>query len=355
MKKPLSGKINAATLAYGLFVLWSLFIFLTIPFARTLQKYVAMHFGRSAFGYAMLALIGGGLLGTFYIIKKRHADRLPISNLIWIAAVGGAYVYFTVRLWKTPEEAVHFLEYAVLGYFAYAALRFHLKDISIFFTASLVILFVGTVDEIIQWLAPGRYWDIRDVGFNFLGGALLQVAIYKGVAPKTLSRSIHVPSIRIFSIVLGACMLLLGLCASNTPSRIAFYSEAIPFLSYLQTNHSMMSDYGYKHKDPEIGVFYSRFTRKQLRMMDHIHKEKYSKILNETFRKDYGEFLKTYSPHTAPFLYEMRIHLFRRTSRGWHRSGFPPYRPLLARHAVPPRRSSRFPGMMQPRSRRLRD
>ncbi len=313
MKKPLSGKINsAATVAYGFFVLWSLLIFLTIPFARTLQKYVAVHFGRSAFGYAMLALIGGGLLGTFYIFKKKHADRLPIRHLIWIAAVGGAYVYFTVHLWKTPEEAIHFLEYAVLGYFAYAALRFHVKDYSIFFTASLMILFVGTVDEIIQWLVPGRYWDIRDVGFNFLGGALLQIAIYKGATPQNLSRSIHVPSVRIFSVVLGACLVLIGLCASNTPARIAFYSEKIPFLSYLQTNYSMMSDYGYKHKDSEIGTFYSRFTRKQLRMMDHIHKEKYSKILNKTFHDNYGNFLKTYSPFTTPFLYEMRIHLFRR-------------------------------------------
>lgn len=271
-----------------------------------------MHFGRSAFGYSMLVLIAAGTILTVFFLIKRRVDGLPTINLIWIGAVSGAYLFFTVRLWKSPEEAIHFLEYGLLSYFAYAALRFHVKDISIFFTASLMTLFVGTVDEIIQWLVPGRYWDIRDVGFNFLGGVLLQIAIYKGFNPRTISRSIEARSVRTLSIVLGACIVLLGLCASNTPSRIAYYSKKIPFLSYLRSNHSMMSDYGFMHKDPGTGIFYSRFTQQQLRSLDHLHKENYSKILNATFNKDYGQFLRTYSPFTNPFLYEMRIHLFRR-------------------------------------------
>jgi len=271
-----------------------------------------MHFGRPAFAHPMLVLIAvGTILAVFFLIKRR-ADGLSAINLIWIGAVSGAYLFFTVRLWKSPEEAVHFLEYGVLSYFAYAALRFHVKDISIFFTASLMTLFVGTVDEIIQWLVPGRYWDIRDVGFNFLGGVLLQITIYKGFNPRTISRSIEARSVRTFSIVLGACIVLLGLCASNTPSRIADYSKKIPFLSYLRSNHSMMSDYGYKHRDFAIGIFYSRFTKERLRKLDRLKSKDHSDILNSTDMLDFGQFLRAYSPFTNPFLYEMRIHLFRR-------------------------------------------
>lgn len=270
-----------------------------------------MHFGRSAFGYSMLVLIAvGTILAVFFLIKRR-TDGLPAINLIWIGAVSGAYLFFTVRLWENPEEAVHFLEYGVLSYFAYVALRFHVKDISIFFTASLMTLFVGTLDEVIQWLVPGRYWDIRDVGFNFIGGVLLQIAIYKGFNPRTIV-GIEARSVRTLSIVLGACIVLLGLCASNTPSRIADYSKKIPFLSYLRSNHSMMSDYGYKHRDSAVGIFYSRLTIEHLRKLDRLKSKDHSDILNSKDKLDYGQFLRTYSPFTTPFLYEMRFHLFRR-------------------------------------------
>ena len=73
-----------------------------------------------------------------------------------------------------------------------------------------------------------------------------------------------------------------------------------------------MSETGYKHRDPEIGVFYSRFTKEGLRGVDGEKNVAYARVLGENRDLEYGEFLRKYNPVTAPFLYEMRIRLFRR-------------------------------------------
>jgi glycopeptide antibiotics resistance protein len=305
-------KYKTATAAYGLFVVWAFLTFLTIPFARAVQKYVAMHLGRSAFGYAMLAVIGGSLFLIGFYSRKRQTERLSIGNFLWILGVAAIYVYFTLRLWKNPEESVHFLEYGLLSYFAYSALTCHVKDITVFFSASLLVLFVGTLDEIIQWLVPGRFWDIRDVGFNFLGGVLLQIAVCMGFRPKSIAGPVKAKSIRILSAISAAVILLLGLCASNTPYRISLYTDKLPSFSYLRTNHAMMGDYGYKHRDSTIGIFYSRYSKEDLRKQDRLKRIHYSDILNSTDTLEYGRFLWRYNPFTNPFLYEMRIHLYRR-------------------------------------------
>ncbi len=74
-----------------------------------------------------------------------------------------------------PEEAVHFLEYGVLGLLLYRALSFRVLDATVFVAAALVGVIVGTVDEIIQWIVPGRYFDFRDIALN--GGASVLVQI----------------------------------------------------------------------------------------------------------------------------------------------------------------------------------
>ena len=56
----------------------------------------------------------------------------------------------------------------------------------------------------------------------------------------------------------------------------------------------------------------SRFSLQKLKSLDREKKLEYSKILYESKAMDSTQFLKTYNPLTAPFLYEMRIHIFRR-------------------------------------------
>lgn len=206
--------------AYGCAIFYTLFLFSSIPFVRPFQKFVYNQYGKSYFGYFVLVAIVLCLIGcVFYLIK--NADRgVSTKNYLWLAGVTGLYVYFTLKLWGCPEEAIHFLEYGLLSYLFYRALRHHVKDVTIYFTVAFIALFLGTIDEIIQWIVPVRYWDFRDVWLNFLSGGLLQLGLWKGIRPRIINKRVRPQSIWILSTIIGACIILLALCAPNTPSRM---------------------------------------------------------------------------------------------------------------------------------------
>jgi len=73
-----------------------------------------------------------------------------------------------------------------------------------------------------------------------------------------------------------------------------------------------MSEFGYKYRDPEIGVFYSRLSPKRLKTTDKESGDKYAQILNKSVNKNYEQFLREYNPITNPFIHEIRVHIFRR-------------------------------------------
>ncbi len=104
---------------------------------------------------------------------------------------------------------------------------------------------------------------------------------------------------------------IISLCASNTPKRVYNYTKQIPWLSFLQKEEPM-SEFGYKYKNPEIGVFYSRLSPKSLQKTDDFIGEQNAQILNESVDKDYEQFLRKYNPITNPFMHELRVHIFRR-------------------------------------------
>lgn len=212
---------------------------------------------------------------------------------------------------NSPVEVTHFLEYGLLSVFIYRALNHHIKNKTIYFSAALIILLIGTFDEIIQWIVPGRFWNFKDVGINVVSGALIQLAIWQVIAPKSISERIKLKSLRIFSSLFIACIIIMGMCASNSPHRVYNYSKHISFLDFLQKEEPM-GEFGYRFSDPEIGVFYSRMHRNNLQKMDMQRSDDYAQILNKSVDTSYGQFLKEYTPFSNPFLHELRVHIFRR-------------------------------------------
>ena len=73
-----------------------------------------------------------------------------------------------------------------------------------------------------------------------------------------------------------------------------------------------MSEFRDKHKDPEIGVFFSRLSLEELQRVDAERAKEYGRRLSEWQDREYDDFLRTFTGSTHPFLYELRIHLFRR-------------------------------------------
>jgi len=247
-------------LPYSLAILYTLFIFATIPCARPFQKFVYDHYGRSSFGYVVLLIIALCLVGCVYYLIRNARRGASIKNYVWLAVVAGFYFYFTLTLWKCPEEAIHFLEYGLLSFLFYRALRHHVRDVTIYFTASFLVLFVGSIDEAIQWVVPDRVGSFRDVWINFLAGALFQLGLWKGIKPGIISETIQPGSVKILIIVITCCMILLGLCSS------------------------MMSQC------------------KESRPTDPDKRWMYSQILDEHLHEPSSDFLKTYKSFTTPLL-----------------------------------------------------
>lgn len=293
-------------------LLCSLAIFATIPLARSIQKIVEETVGREYFGYAVIVSVGVCFSALLYWLISRSLIK-ESSRFVWLTLIAGVYVYVTIQLWSNPEEAIHFLEYGLLSYLVFRALVVRISDGTIYLTAALFVLFVGTLDEVIQWMIPNRSWDYRDVGLNGLSGVLLQVAIWKGVRPKLISASVKRISIRMLMGILAANLLLMLLCFSNTPNAMYRYTTVLPSLSWLRTEEPM-TEFGYEHEDPDIGTFYSRLSLRELEETDLLYGESYGEILSQMGADSlYGRFiLYDYTPFTNPFLHELRVHLFRR-------------------------------------------
>lgn len=289
-------------------------IFAIVPLARPIQNLVSHTLGRASFGYFVLICVAFFLTFMLWWLFFRLKIR-QVSRFLWVALVGLAYLYFTLKLWDHPEEAVHFLEYGLLSFLLYRALRHHLADISIYFSSLFLGSFVGLIDEILQWITPKRYWDFRDVGLNALAVLLFQIALAFGFAPKGISRCWTPRSLRFASFALAANLILIGLCLSNTPERVAKYSRLIPCLSFLEKEEIMHDFQIKKHVIPEIGIFYSRLELEQLKALDQERGEDFAHLLLEWANRPYEEFLRTFSAQREPFLHEFRVRLFRRDQK----------------------------------------
>jgi VanZ family protein len=311
--------LRKAFVAWLWVVFCTLSIFLVVPLARTIQKFVSARWGRAFFGYGVLAATAVAFCSIIYILVFRLKVRSP-SNYLWLAAVAALYVYSTLQLWRAPEEAVHFLEYGLLGFFLFRALSLTIRDKSIYPTAFLIGSLIGIFDEVLQWMMPGRYWDFRDAGLNALAIGLFQVALWKGIKPRVIGGKTSRKSIRRVSLLLAANLLLLGVCASNTPRRVAAYAKRLPFLSFL-VKEEPMYEFTQRHGDPEIGTFYSRLSINGLEKEDAERSSHWGKILKDWKDKDYSLFLREHHPFLHPFLYEMRIHIFRRDRKADEAAG----------------------------------
>jgi VanZ family protein len=269
----------------------------------------------AVFGYLVLVAVFIALVISLYYLWSRLKIR-SFSNYLWLAAVASVYVIFTLRLWAKPEEAIHFLEYGLLGFLLYQALRHHIHDKGIYFITFLIGALVGIFDESLQWMIPRRVWDFRDLGINALSVGLCLVAIWKGIRPEL--KAIHAQSkaIRIMSYLLIAYLVLFGLCFSNTPDRVHSYTKALPFLSFLQ-NEEPMNEFKYVHRDSEIGVFFSRLDIQELNRIDTERAEEYGQIFRDWAEKKYPDFLNYFPGYARPFLHEMRVHVFRRNTKFW--------------------------------------
>jgi len=295
--------------------LWIGLIYVSIPFVRRAREAFAARWPAEVIAYAVIAAVLGTAVTAIFILRK-HQPHIGRADLLWLAGVAAVFVFWTHHLMGQPEEAVHFLEYGVLGVLLYRAFEDRVPDPTVFVAATLTGLLVGTVDEIIQWLVPGRYWDIRDIILNGGAVALVQIAIWRLFKrqPENICRS----SLRLSCRLAAAQVLLLTLCMAATPQRLKRMADHVPLPDRLATGVDAICEYGFRHSADDRTLFRSRLSSAELLQSDRNRAPALARDLDAS--RGGGDLTQpSISPARDPFAYEIRIHVFAR-NRNLHKA-----------------------------------
>jgi len=289
-------------------LLWVAVIYTTIPFVRRLREFFVAHWPGELIAYGVMAVVVAAAVAGLGLLWRRRR-RIRMADALWLVGIVTVLVVWTHRLMDQPEEAVHFLEYGVLGVLLYRALRPRVPDSTVFIAAALAGILVGTVDEIIQWVVPGRYWDFRDIALNGGASILIQVALWRLASAAT--EQVRRPSLRFLCRLAAAQVLILTLCLSATPARTARLAEYLPGLANPASGTDAICEYGHLHTLDYLTEYRSRLTLAELAHADAATAPEVAALLDAS-RHAYGDFLKRVSPVEDPFAYEARVHLFAR-------------------------------------------
>jgi hypothetical protein len=289
-------------------IVWIALIYASIPFVRRVREAFTARWPAELIGYAVIVCLIGTAAVTFAYLRRRKV-HIRFADLAWLGVLTAVAVRWAYRLMGQPEEAVHLLEYGILAVLLYRALADRIPDPTVYVAAILIGFLIGTVDEFIQWLVPGRFWDFRDIVLN--GGAvtLAQIAIWR--LDKRPVKAVSRSSLRLLCRLAAIEVLLLTLCMAVTPQRLARLAEHLPLPQRLATGTDAICEYGYRHVVDERTVFRSRLSADELARSDQDRASEVAVELDASRGKG-GLSEISASPVDHPFAYEIRIHLFAR-------------------------------------------
>ncbi len=161
-------------------------IYLTLPIMRPVLNFLKAHLG-SRFDLLtdiVLIAVMAGL--SLMLIKSKISWKQWILALIVFCLYG-----YGLNILKIPEERIHLLEYGLLSFLVF---RVYPAEWSFLFSCwqtFLIVSFIGTLDEIIQYLIPNRVGDVRDIMLNIVSGllGLILTAIVSQKTAKNLPNS----------------------------------------------------------------------------------------------------------------------------------------------------------------------
>ena len=293
--------------------LYSGLLLVAVPYVRAIQVWVKDTVGSQVFTIGTLvSLVLAAVAAT--ALAARHSGRLRWQPVAWAALLLAVAAGWSLRVWE-PEEAVHLVEYGLLGVLLYRALRHHFDDAAVLLAAVVLGALIGIVDELVQFVTPRRYFDYRDVRLNLGASVLTQAGLWLvaevGEARRWPSRA----SLRVVVRLLALLVAVLAGCLATTPQRCFQWAQRVPALAPLVDPEDAVTEYGHRHELPGIGVFRSRFSLDELARVDRERAAEAAAILDAyNPHERYREFLDTYPPGRDPFVHEARVHVFSRNS-----------------------------------------
>lgn len=142
-----------------------LLIYALVPAGRPLSDFLKE---KTPFALIITLLCAAVLAGTVAACAQGRLIR-GLRAWFFLLLVIAAYTW-TFTLANVPEEKFHLLEYAVLGYLIFGACQNHCGAALSFLLAVMLTTAAGWTEEGLQYLCPGRYYDLHDVLINATGG-----------------------------------------------------------------------------------------------------------------------------------------------------------------------------------------
>ena len=165
-------KVGDGTLA----LLYVLFLWGSAYFVPPIWFFFEAHF---PWHNALPHLLAGS---CFLALTRLLRNRLRLFIFFFLVIV----FFFSMGSLKRPIERIHFIEYGLLSFFLFQALKHVIQMPWSYGATFLATSAVGVVDELIQGLIPNRVYDLRDIGINVWAGAL-GIAIFTCfLMPRTL-------------------------------------------------------------------------------------------------------------------------------------------------------------------------
>ncbi len=102
------------------------------------------------------------------LFHKKFPSRLTIVLFLGI----GVLYAIAIKMLPIAEERIHLVEYGVLSFLIYRALRLDFSRVKSYAGALILAFVLGWIDEGIQEILPTRYYDNRDVILNGVSALL---------------------------------------------------------------------------------------------------------------------------------------------------------------------------------------
>jgi len=157
--------------AWVFVIVYVLFIYSTLYVMRDILNFLKNGLGKGfdalvygIFGFFFFSGIG------FLLQSSQGAAWVQIKRVTWYIVFFLIIGIIAIHL-KIPEERIHLVEYGLLSFFVYRALRFDFSGFTLFVLTCVIVSGFGFLDEVIQGL-PNRYFGWRDVLLNATGGLM---------------------------------------------------------------------------------------------------------------------------------------------------------------------------------------
>lgn len=158
-------RTNKARLA--LVISYVTLVYSTLPVMRPVLDFLKEHLGCWFEFLTNVVLITVLSVIALAMIKKRVSWKQYILAFIVFCIYG-----YCLKMLKIPEERIHLLEYGLLSFLVFRVYPSDWSAVFRYWQTFLIVSFIGTLDEIIQYFIPTRVGDVRDIILNIVSGLL---------------------------------------------------------------------------------------------------------------------------------------------------------------------------------------